>query len=186
VGGGAAHAMTDATSLEVVVGILLLFFVPGYFVTKATFPGWRVRGDEALTRAIEIGTLSFVLSVALTVLVGYGLLVGGPQGFQALWSDPVLEATLFAIAILAFGVGLARGAYRKVPPVRTAPGSPGEQRPFELGRELSRLDREEVRLRRELDRTDTREERQELERELDAVRARRTELQRRREAEYAA
>ncbi len=178
--------MTDATSLEVVAGILLVFFAPGYFVTKATFPEWRVRGDEALVRAIEIGTLSFVLSVTLTVLVGYGLLAGGPQGFQASWTDPVLEAILFAIAILAFGVGVARGAYRTIPPVRTAPGLPGEARPFELGQELTRLDREEIRLRRELDRSDTSEEQEKLESELDAVRARRAELQRRREAEYAA
>ena len=178
--------MADGSSLEIVAGILLLFLAPGYFLTKATFPEWRVRGDEALVRAIEIGTLSFVLSVALTMLVGYGLLVGGPQGFQAAWSDPVLEAVLFAIAIVAFGVGVARGAYRSVPPVRASAPSPGEEQPFELGRELTRLDREEQRLRRELGRADAGGRQEELHRQLDAVRMRRTELQRRREAEYAA
>ncbi len=178
--------MSDWTGLEIVAGILLLFFGPGYFVTKATFPEWRVRGDDALVRAIEIGTLSFVLSVALTVLVGYSLLVGGPQGFQAAWSDPVLEAVLFAIAILALGVGAVRGAYRAIPPVRTPTSAPGEEGPFELARELTRLDREEKRLHRELDRADTTEQQASLESQLGAVRARRTELQRRREAEYAA
>jgi hypothetical protein len=178
--------MTNWTGLEIVVGILLLFFAPGYFVTKATFPEWRVRGEDALVRAIEIGTLSFVLSVALTVLVGYALLVGGPQGFQAAWSDPVLEAILFAIAIVAFGVGAARGAYRAIPPVRASTPAPGEEGPFELARELTRLDREEKRLSRELDRAGTTGLQADLERQLGAVRARRTELQRRREAEYAA
>ncbi|MFZ0699157.1 MAG: DUF1616 domain-containing protein [Thermoplasmata archaeon] len=178
--------MTDFTGLEIVAGILLLFFVPGYFVTKATFPEWRVRGENALVRAIEIGTLSFVLSVVLTVLVGYSLLVGGPQGFQSAWSDPELEAILFAIAIVAFGVGAARGAYRSTPPVRAPAPAPGEDRPFELARELAQLDREEKRLRRELDRAGTTQPRAELERQLGTVRARRTELQRRREAEYAA
>lgn len=178
--------MTDWTSLEIVAGILLLFFVPGYFVTKATFPEWRIRGENALLRAIEIGTLSFVLSVTLTVLVGYFLLVGGPQGFEAAWSDPVLEAILFAIAILAFGVAVARGAFRSAPPTRTGASGPGEDLPFELARELTRLDREESRLRRELDGAGTVGEQTDLERQLDAVRARRTALQRRREGEYAA
>lgn len=178
--------MTDWTGLEIGAGILLLFFAPGYFVTKATFPEWRVRGENALVRAIEIGTLSFVLSVALTVLVGYTLLVGGPQGFQAAWSDPVLEAILFAIAILAFGVGVARGAYRSTPPARAPATDSGEDLPFEVARELTRLDREESRLRRELHRAGTTKERTDLEGQLGTVRARRTELQRRREAEYAA
>lgn len=177
--------MTVGTLLEFAAGSLLLFFAPGYFVTKATFPEWRVRGDDALARAIEIGTLSFVLSVGLTVLVGYALLVGGPQGFQAAWSDPVLETVLFVVAIVAFGVGMGRGAYRKDPPVRIPAPSPGEERPFELARELTQLDREEVRVRRALRRAETGEERAGLERALDGLRARRTDLERRREAEYA-
>lgn len=178
--------MSDWTGPEFVAGIALLFFVPGYFVTKATFPDWRVRGEEALVRAIEIGTLSFVLSVALTVLVGYSLLVGGPQGFQAAWSDPVLEAVLFGIAVVAFGVGAVRGAYRAHPPLRAPALVPGEEEPFELARELTDLDREERRLRRELDRAGSRERHADLQRQLVTVRARKTELQRRREAEYAA
>lgn len=178
--------MSTAGGIEFVIGILLLFFVPGYFVTKATFPEWRIRGDDALLRAIEIGTLSFVLSVALTVLIGYGLLVGSTQGFQAAWSDPVLEGILGAIAVLALIVGAARGAYRAEPPVRPTAPAPGEQRPFELARELTRLDHEEDRLRKAIERADTSEEADGLKSELEAVRVRRIELRRRREAEYAA
>ena len=93
-------------------------------MTKAIFPEWRVRGPTATLRLLEITTLSFVTSLVLAVLVGYFLLVAGPNGFQAYWSDPILEAVLAGIAAIAFGLGWYRGAYRRTPPT-SLPPSPG-------------------------------------------------------------
>ena len=137
--------------LEAVAGFLLLFVLPGFTVTKAVFPEWRVRGEGAILRATELGALTLTVSVALVILVGFGLENGTVAGFQATWSDPVLEAALAVIAAGAFAVGWVRGAYRFVPPAR-APlePAPGEEGGWELLRSLDRIRREERRLRHEL------------------------------------
>jgi hypothetical protein len=179
--------MAVPNALEVVVGFLLVFFVPGYALTKATFPEWRVRGPDGLLRLVELVTLGFVLSVVLTVLVGYGLLAVSPAGFQAYWSDPVLEAILAAIAIAGFAVAGFRGGFAREPPAARPPDDAfGERGAWELSRELDRLAREERRLQHELrvNGSDPAEARR-LHGELDRVGAERAELQRRREAEYA-
>jgi uncharacterized membrane protein len=173
---------------EVVAGGLLVFFVPGYALAKATFPEWRVRGREALLRLLELVTLGFVLSVVLTVLVGYALLAAAPGGFQAYWTDPLLEAVLAGIAVVAFLVGWLRGAYAREPPEAAAADEvdTGDAGAWELSRELDRLAREERRIRHELRVTgkDSPEARR-LAGELDRVGAERAALQQRREAEYA-
>jgi len=96
--------------LEAIVGGLLLFVVPGFAVARALFPEWRFRGPDGTLRALETATLSFVLSVALTVLVGSLLLGLAPGGFAAAWSDPVLEVALAAVALVAVAAGVLRGA----------------------------------------------------------------------------
>ncbi len=169
---------------EAIVGGALLFFVPGYAVTRATFPRLRIRGPEGLRGALETVTLSFTLSVVLTVLVGFGLLRFSPGGFSAAWSDPLLEACLAAIAAVAFVVGLVEGSYASVPPT-PAPLEPGTEGVWELTRELDRLGREERRLRRDLARSRTDPTATgELERRLEEVRTEVRALEARREAEY--
>ena len=133
--------------LDAVVGLLLLFVLPGFTITKAVFPEWRVRGDDALLRATELGTMTLTVSAALVVLVGFGIENGTVAGFSATWSDPVLEAALAVIAVAAFAAGWIRGAYRREPPA--APSTepvPGEAGAWELLRELDALRREERRL----------------------------------------
>ncbi len=173
---------------EVAVGFLLIFFVPGYAVTKATFPEWRVRGADGLLRLLEIVTLSFVTSVVLTVVVGYALLAAAPGGFQAYWTDPLLEAVLAAIAAVGFVVALLRGGFaRAAPPPRPSEAPYGETGAWEVSRELDRLAREERRIRHELRvRGNDAAEASRLREELARVEEERTELQRQREAEYAA
>ncbi|MGI0070678.1 MAG: DUF1616 domain-containing protein [Thermoplasmata archaeon] len=172
---------------ESAAAFLLIFFVPGYAVTRATFPEWRIRGPSATLRLLETATLSFVLSVVLTVLVGYGLLVGAPSGFQAYWTDPVLEAVLAGVTVVALVAAWARGAFRSEPPA--APGeSPatGEEGAWELTRELEELGREERRILHALGtRAAPEEEQARLKDELERLRARRDEIRQHREAEYA-
>jgi uncharacterized membrane protein len=181
--------MGPLDAFEAVAGFLLLFFVPGFALAKAMFPEWRVRGALALRRAVELVTLSFVLSVVLTVLVGYLLLNTAPAGFQADWSHPVLEAALAAVALVALFVGLWEGAYRRHPPARPpsrARADRGEEGAWELTVELDRLMREERRVEHALRRSPhSSPEERALQSRLIEIRSERDELGRRREEEYA-
>ena len=172
---------------ESIAGGLLLFVLPGLATARALFPEWRFRGPDGLRRALETVTLAFVLSVALTVLVGSLLLGVAPGGFAASWSDPILEAALAAVTVVAVLAGALRGAYSRSPPARSLPApEPGGAGAWELGRELDRLHREDRRLVHRL-RGLTAEDPQvaDIERQR-AELARRIEgLERRREEEYA-
>jgi len=179
--------MTVLGLAEGILGGLLLFFLPGYAVTKALFPEWRVRGREGGRRLVEIVTLSFVTSVGLTVLVGYGILSLNPGGFAAAWSDPLLEAVLTFVTVVAFAVAVVRGAFARVPPsVRLTAEPEGEEGAWEVSRELERLDRDERRLEHAI-RVSSQgpAEEDRLKSELASVRAERDALRRKREGEYA-
>lgn len=179
--------MTLLGGLEAIAGGLLVFFIPGYFLTRALFPEWRLRGSAALRRLIETLTLSFVLSVTLTVLVGYLLLIAAPGGFQAYWTDPILEAALAAIAAAACVVGLLRSAYSQQAPATRprAEPDPGGRGAFELTRELDRLGREERRLRHALRVSSGGPDERAVRERLAKVQSDAEALRRRREAEYA-
>jgi|HubBroStandDraft_1064217.scaffolds.fasta_scaffold333812_2 hypothetical protein len=178
--------MVGANLAEAMAGLFLVFFVPGYTLTKATFPEWRIRGPDALLRLVETVTLALVLSVVLTILVGYVLLAGAPGGFQAYWSDPVLETSLAAIAVVAFVFGWFRGAYRRdPPPAPTLETDAGEEGAWELTRELERLGREERRLNHLLrTRGGDPVAAGQVRDELNNIRSLRAQLQERREAQY--
>ena len=170
---------------EVVAGFLLLFVLPGLLVTKAVFPEWRVRGEERILRATEMGALTLTVSAALVILVGFGLENGTAAGFQATWGDPSLEAALAGVAVLAFAVGWWRGAYRKDPPAAPArEPAPGDEGGWELIRSLERLRREQRRVRHAL-RTAPAEGRAGLEAQLRELEAEEGRLRRSREEEYA-
>jgi Protein of unknown function (DUF1616) len=139
--------MSATSLLESMAGLLLLFFVPGYTTTRAVFPEWRVRGAEAWRRAVEIVTLSFVLSVAWTIVIGYILLAVVPGGFQPFWSNPVLEVALLVVSVGAFVVGWKFGSYASEPPYRPPlTVDPGGEGAWELTRRLDLLAREERRV----------------------------------------
>lgn len=176
-----------ASPPEVVAGLLLVFGLPGYAITKATFPEWRLRGPDALLRAVEIGTLSLVLSVTVTILVG--VVLGNIPGsfFQAGWSDPLLEVILAAVSGVGLAVAAYRGGFSKVPPAAPAPEpSPGEEDPVSLIRALEETQRRARRLQhalRQLKADDP--ERAHVEAELADAERRSQELRANREAEYA-
>jgi len=177
--------VSAAAAPEAIVGLLLIFFVPGYGVTKATFPDWRVRGPDGLRRGLEIATLSFVLSVVLTVLLGAVLLAANPGGFQSYWTDPLLEAGLAAVAAVGFAVALLRGGFARTPPAAPSPEpSGGEEGAWELSRELDRLAREERRLQHAL-RAGSASTPDQLRAELDRVHEEVERLRTQREADYA-
>lgn len=172
---------------ETIAGGLLLFVLPGLTIARALFPEWRFRGPGGPRRALETTTLAFVLSVALTVLVGAVLLGVAPGGFSAAWSDPFLEAVLAAITVIAFAVGLLEGAYQRRPAARgLAEAGPGDEGAWELTRELDRLRREESRLEGRLAAAAADPSASAtLRAELESLRDRRSSLERDREEEYA-
>jgi Protein of unknown function (DUF1616) len=176
-----------ASPPEVLVGLLLVFALPGYGITKATFPEWRFRGPDALLRVVEVGTLSLVLSVTVTILVGF--ILGNLPGnfFQAGWSDPLLESILAAITAVALVVALVRGGFSRIAPPGPAPEpSPGTEDPMRLVRALEENQRHARRLQhtlRQLKPDDP--ERARVEAELADTLRRTKELRANREAEYA-
>jgi uncharacterized protein DUF1616 len=178
--------MTLLGVAEAVAGGLLLFFLPGYALVKALFPEWRVLGPDGNRRLLELVTLSFVTSIGLTILVGFGILDIAPGGFAAAWSDPLLEVSLAAVTVVGFGAALARGAFAKTPPVapRVSEGG-GEEGAWELTRELERLNQEERRLQHALRITHGGPEERHVREDLEKIRSETEDLRRRREAEYA-
>ncbi len=174
--------------LSVVVGALLVFFLPGFVMTRALWPERRLlRGAGSARALLETLTLSLVLSVVLTVLVGYLLVEISPGGFQAFWRDPVLEAVLGGIALVAFVAGLLQGAYFRGPvtgePIATGHGEEGA---WELGRQLERLRERERQLKRALARAPASSEGSvRLRSELEEVRAEVESVRRQREDQYA-
>lgn len=178
--------MTAVEIGEAIAGGLLFFVVPGYAVTRAMFPEWRLRGPGKLRRGLETATLSFVLSIGLTVLVGYALLSAAPGGFAASWSDPLLEVCLAAVAAAGFVAAALQGAFSRSPtPSRAASPEPGGEGAWELTRELDRLHREERRLRRSLRSGEDATAAAEARRRLEELGARVDSLERAREDQYA-
>jgi Protein of unknown function (DUF1616) len=172
---------------EVLIGLLLVFALPGYAITKATFPEWRFRGPDALLRVVEVGTLSLVLSVTVTILVGF--ILGNLPGnfYQAGWSDPLLEAILAALTTVALVVAFLRGSFGRIaPPGPGREASPGEEDPMQLVRALEETQRRARRLQhalRQLKPDDP--DRARMEAELADTLRRTQELRANREAEYA-
>jgi hypothetical protein len=136
--------------LEAAVGLLLLFFLPGFALTRALYPERRVLRPLSLLRLVEQLTLGIVLSVALGILVGF-VWLGTPGGVQAGWSEPLVELTLAGIAAAAFAVAFARGSFARVPPAGPAlEAQGGLSDPTTLLHELEGLHREERRIRHRL------------------------------------
>ncbi len=179
--------MSALADVEAAVGALLIFFLPGYALTRAVFPEWWIRGaPDARRKVVETVTLSFVLSVALTVLLGYSLLAASPGGFQAYWSSPVLEALLGAVTAAGLVAAYFRGAFSRAALTVPVPSPDGEEEDmWELLSRLDRLDREERRLAHAIRRASGGSVRSQLNEELARVRSERKDLETRREALYA-
>lgn len=100
--------------LGVLLGLILVFFAPGFALLHALFPGRRYYGPF---HPFAMPALSVVMSVAITVLVGsiLGFLPGGIGGkgwFQgAQTGAPILELTLAGLTVALLAVGWWRGAF---------------------------------------------------------------------------
>jgi len=114
------------------------------------------------------------------------LLTLAPGGFQAFWSDPLLESLLLVVTVVALVLAAFRGAFRREPVVRSIPAAQSaEEGAWELSLELDRLGREERRILRAMSRRGrSPAEEGDLEERLRKVRAESRDLAHRREVEY--
>ncbi|HEV2450057.1 MAG TPA: DUF1616 domain-containing protein [Thermoplasmata archaeon] len=167
------------------LGGALLFALPGYAWSRALFPEWRLRGRRALDTAVRLGTLSFVWSLAILVVVGSSLSEIPSLGFSAAWSDPRLELLLAGLTLIGFAVAALRGAFSAPGAEAPRPDARETASPLPLLRQLDRIARDENRVRRGLRRSPAGSEgRARLEEELERLRARSEELRQARQEEY--
>lgn len=138
-------------TLEAILGGFLILAAPGLAWSRALFPEWRIAGPQAYLRAVETASMAVVVSLSLTIVVGFGLTFNTNGSFPASWSDPLLEAILAAIAVVGAVLAWARGGFSRVPPPAPAlEPAPGADSPEELLRDLARLQAESRRLRHAL------------------------------------
>lgn len=171
---------------EAVIGTLLVFVLPGFGITRALFPERRVFRPRSWTNLLEQLTSSVVLSVGVTILVGFAWL-GTPTGVQASWSDPLIEANLAAVTGGALAVAIVRGSFSAQPP-DSPPIEPqgGHSDPTELIRRLDRLARDERSIRHRIRVAGPKSsEAEPLTQELERIRADAAHLRAERESEYA-
>ena len=170
---------------EAAAAILLFFVVPGLAISRAVFPEWRFRGPGGTEHAVETAALSLVLSVSLTVLVGFALANSPGAGFSASWSDPILQVVLFAITMLALAVAFIRGAFNREPPRPIHPVVPVPNGDWATLRRLDRLARERSHVLRALRRARSDpEEVRRLESRLEELKTESDRVKRNREAEF--
>ncbi|HEV2428471.1 MAG TPA: DUF1616 domain-containing protein [Thermoplasmata archaeon] len=174
-------------TIEAWTGFLFVFFLPGFALTRAVYPEQRAFRPLNLLIALQQSVLAVVLSVVLTILVGF-LWLGTPTGVQAHWTSPLLEASLGGVTLVGFAAAALRGSFARVPPSASrGEDAPGESHPLELVRALDRLARDERRLRNRLRVLGAgSSEADEIERSLKRLRGEADRLRAEREAEYAA
>lgn len=137
--------------LGALLGIILVFLAPGFFLLQALFPGRRFFGPF---HPMALVALSVACSTAITVVVGsiLGFLPGGPGGrgwFQGGQTGaPVLELTLTSVSLILFAVGWWRGAFPLLGRGREVEAYVERGEPEEVTR-LRDLRLEEERLRQE-------------------------------------
>lgn len=97
--------------LRIIAAILLIFFIPGFFLVQALFPR-RNELDEEYDLLYRI-VLGIVLSIVITTLDGFilGSLGINPATGKGYWDTPYIFGSLIGISVFLFFIGWYRGAY---------------------------------------------------------------------------
>jgi hypothetical protein len=97
--------------LQALIALVFVFFLPGFLIVNALFPR-KGELDPEYDMLYRI-TLGIVMSVALTIFVGFGLNSLGldPTTNMGYFQAPYIWATLIILSILFFVIGWYRGAY---------------------------------------------------------------------------
>ena len=119
--------MAEVDVLRTIGAVLLVFFIPGYFLTKALFPRPREFSDEL--PEVYTAAFSMMLSIAVTILSGIflGMLPPGPDGRGAFRLENILASLLLLTSLFA-AAAWWRGAFPRLgqalPPLERHPSPP--------------------------------------------------------------
>ena len=94
--------------LQVIAGIVILFFLPGYTLVNLLFPR-KGELDPEYDQVYRV-TLGMALSLAISIMIGFLLNAAGDEQHAYVAPGPLWEVLLSITAILALG-GWLRGAY---------------------------------------------------------------------------
>lgn len=97
--------------LRIIITLLLIFFLPGFFLIQALFPRKNELDEEDdLLYRIALG---IALSIVITTLDGFilGSLGVNPSTGKGYWDTPYIFGSLIGISLILFGIGWYRGAY---------------------------------------------------------------------------
>ncbi len=103
--------MDAVEALRVIAAILLVFFVPGYFMTKALFPRPREFSDEL--PEVYTAAFSMCLSIAITILTGIFLAMLPPDPASGLgyFQLPYIVMALLFVTAACAAIAWWRGAF---------------------------------------------------------------------------
>ncbi len=143
--------------LRIILGILLIFVLPGTMLIKAMFPRPGELDEEY--NGIYVLALGMATSICLTILVGFVLGSLPVKDDGTGWFDaPLITGSLVALTIIFFAIGWWRGAYpwmglvhpkmARFPLPAEAPR--GTKRDDELAARVEELTKEHDRLKREV------------------------------------
>ena len=97
--------------IRIIATILLIFFIPGFFLVQALFPR-RNELDEEYDFLYRV-VLGIVLSIVITTLDGFilGSMGINPATGKGYWNTPYIFGSLISISVVLFLIGWYRGAY---------------------------------------------------------------------------
>jgi hypothetical protein len=152
--------MTPLDVLRIIFGIVLIFFLPGFMLIKALFPGSKDLDKEYNT--LYVITLGMAMSIVITILSGFVLGSIPPDSSgKGYFKSPFIEINLVSITMILFAVAWYRGGFPimgrlhstllRVPKSEKAQfkKTPGE-RVDELVLEFKELARRRERLKRDI------------------------------------
>ncbi len=131
-----------ANPVQVVAGVVLVFFLPGYTLVNMLFPR-KGELDPEYDQVYRIA-LGMGLSIVIAIMVGFGLNALSSEGHGLVTAGP-LWAVLLSITAIFVLIGWYRGAYPNAgvihPSLYRAPKIPGM--PRSKGSDFSRRKRTE-------------------------------------------
>jgi hypothetical protein len=97
--------------VQVLIALVFVFFLPGYFLVNALYPR-KGELDPEYDLLYRI-TLGIMMSVAITIFIGIGLNSMGvdPETGMGYFLGPYIWVALIVITIIFFILGWLRGAY---------------------------------------------------------------------------
>lgn len=156
--------------------LLLLFFLPGYFLVSAVFPRrGSFGGDLDPLYRVFVGVLA---SIAMAVLYGTALVVAGQTAGTVLFQPELLWPGLAVLTVVLFALGVLRGAYPRLRrwvglPVEEGAPEPEERAPLDRLVQLAAELEEAERARRKAEG----EEAERLTRKVEAIAAEKRRLE---------